>query len=191
MARRTFGRPARAARRRTDWFFASAQPSTLVSVPDGGTRVAGSIAITEGSISLALGTIVRIRGVVHIELAAETAADVLTAYGVGIGLFDDRAFAVANAAGLPKPILDADDEKWMWISYGHLGVGPSITDAVITDVSNGTGRRVAVDIEVDSKAMRKWDENQTLAWVVQNDNVDGTPTELDVTVFGRMLLKLA
>ncbi len=151
----------------------------------------GSLAITEGSVSLALGTIVRIRGHVHIELAAETAADVLTTYGVGIGLFDDRAFAVSNAAGLPKPILDADDEKWMWLAYGSLGVGPSITDAVITDVSNGTGRRVAVDLVVDSKAMRKWDENQTLAWVVQNDNIDGTPTELDVTAFGRLLVKLA
>ena len=148
-----------------------------VSVADGATQVVASLAVVEGA---SFGhTIVRIRGHVHIELAEETAADVLTAYGVGIGLFDDRAFAIANAGGLPKPILDADDEAWMWLHYGYLGVGPSIADAVVTDVSVGTGRRVAVDIDVDSKAMRKWDENQTLAWVLQNDNVDGTATEIE------------
>ncbi len=188
MANRRFGRPARSVRRKTDWQFASAAPGALVSVPTGATRVVTSVGISEGGVPP--GTIVRIRGCVHIELAEETAADVLLAYGIGIGLFDDRAFAVSNAAGLPKPLLDADDEKWMWFHCGYLGVGPAITDAVVTDVSVGTGRRIAVDIEVDSKAMRIWDENQTLAWVVQNDNVDGASTELDVAAFGRLLLKL-
>ena len=189
MPRRQFTRPARVQRRKTDWTFATGQPGVLVSVPDNTTRVIGSVFLVEGGISS--NTIVRIRGAVHIELAAETAADTLQAYGVGVALFDDRAFAIANAAGLPKPILDADDEKWMWLSYGYLGVGPAITDVVITDVSNGTGRRVAVDLTIDSKAMRKWDENQTLAWVLQNDSVDGAATEIEAAVFARMLLKLA
>ncbi len=125
---------------------------------------------------------------VHLELAAETANAVLQHVGIGCGLFDDRAFAVANAAGLPKPILDADDEKRMWWHNVFIGDGPATTSTA--PEADGTARRLSVDIPVDSKAMRKWDENQTFAWVVQNDNIDGTATEVDVGIFGRMLLKL-
>ena len=146
-----------------------------------------SVNIAEGAV--APGTIVRIRGCVHIEIAVETAAAVLQIFGIGIGLFDDRAFAVANAAGLPKPLLDADDEKWMWFHCGFVGQGPDLA-AEVTNESNGTGRTIGVDLMVDSKAMRKWDENQTLAWVLENEPVDGAATELDVAVFGRMLVKL-
>ncbi len=113
MARRNFGRPGvRAPRRKTDWIFASGIPSALVSVPTNSTRVVGSIGVAEGTSPP--GTIVRIRGCAHLELAAETGAAMLTAYAIGIALVDDRAFAIANAAGLPSPISDADDEKWMW-----------------------------------------------------------------------------
>jgi hypothetical protein len=56
--------------------------------------------------------------------------------------------------------------------------------------SDGTARRLAVDIVVDSKAMRIWHENQTFAWVVENELVDGTSTEIDVAAIGRLLLKL-
>jgi len=186
MGRRNFVRPA-APRRKTDWTAAGDQPTTLVSVPTAQTRVVSSIVVTEGAIFAP--TIVRIRGTVHIELAAETAAESLIMYGIGIGLFDDRAFAVANAAGLPKPILDSDDEAWMWMHYGHIGTGPDLSNPPPVE-SDATGRKIAVDIEVDSKAMRKWDENQTLAWVCQNALIDGTATEIDVSVFGRMLVKL-
>ncbi len=190
MAGRRFGRSTvRAQRRRTDWQHASGQAGALISVPAGATRVFQSIGVTEGAIA-SLGTIVRIRGCIHIELATETAAVTLQQVGVGIGLFDDRAFAVANAAGLPKPLLDADDEKWMWYWCGHLGSGPNLAAGPEAE-SNGTGRRVAVDLIVDCKAMRKWDENQTLAWVIENEDVDGTSTEVDVSGFGRMLIKHA
>ncbi len=146
----------------------------------------GSVAIGEGA-GLP-GTLVRIRGNVHIEIAAETAADVSILYGVGVGLFDDRALAVSPAAavGLPRPVNDADSEKWMWIEYGFLGVGPSLG---VTDLSSdGTGRRIAIDIPVDSKAKRKWDENLTLVWLVENVAVEGTATELDAAVMARMLI---
>ena len=109
-------------------------------------------------------------------------------YGVGLGLFDDRAIAVGPSA-LPEPIDDADDEKWMWIKYGWIGVGPNLASGSIPE-SDGTGRLIAHSLDVDSKAMRKWDENQTLAWVVQNVTIDGAATEIDAVVMARMLLKL-
>ena len=159
----------------------------MVSVPAGATRVIANVTVTEG-IAFAP-TIVRIRGCIHLEIATETAAVALQAVGVGIGLFDDRAFAVSNAAGLPKPLLDADDEKWMWYWCGYLGQGPDLVGQVSAE-SDGTGRRMAVDLVVDCKAMRKWDENQTLAWVLENEDVDGTSTEIDAAAFGRLLVKM-
>ena len=178
----------RAPRRQTDWITAAAQPTGMTNVPDGATRVVGAVALSEGTISS--NTIVRIRGCAHIEIAEATAAAVLQSFGLGIGLFDDRAFAVANAAGLPKPLLDADDEKWMWYHCGYVGQGPDLAVQITTE-SDGTGRRIGVDLEVDCKAMRKWDENMTLAWVCQNANIAGAATEIDVNVFGRMLIKLS
>ncbi len=189
MANRRFGRPqVRAPRRVTDWQHAGGTTLTLISVPAGTTRQISSVAIAEGG--AAAGTIVRIRGMVHVELAAESAAPTLQQYTIGCGLFDDRAVAVSNAAGVPKPALDADDEKWMWWNTGFVGNGPPLADTNTDPESTGTGRRIAVQIPVDSKAMRKWDENQTFVWYCENEDVDGTSTEIDVTLFGRMLIKL-
>ncbi len=186
MANRRVGRQ-RAPRRATDWQIGSPQPTAgVTSVPDGATRFIGGVSLSEGSTPP--GTIVRIRGCIHIELAAATAVATLQAVGIGCGLFDDRAIAVANAAALPKPFLDVDDEKWMWHHCAFVGTGPSIA---VNDVeSDGTGRKIAVDIVVDSKAMRKWDENQTFGFVVENELAQGTATEIEIIVFARLLLKL-
>ncbi len=185
MAKRRFARPL-TRKRMTDWVFGAAVPTGLVSIASGAQAIIGSVVSGEGSIPP--GTIVRIRGSVHIELAAETANSTLICYGVACGLFDDRAVAVSPGAGvgLPEPLGDADDEKWMWIKYGYLGDGPAITSTA--PESDGTARRLSVDIEVDCKAKRKWDENQQLVWLVQNAPVDGTATELDACVMARMLL---
>ena len=174
------------ARRSTDWQFATGVPSALVSVASGVQAVLGTVAIGEGA-SLP-GTLVRIRGVVHVELAAETANATLILAGIGVGLFDDRALAVSSAAGvgIPRPVNDADSEKWMWIEYAYLGDGPVITSTA--PESDGTARRLSVDIPIDSKAKRKWDENLTLVWICENVPVDGVATELDVSVMARMLI---
>ena len=188
MARRQFGRQAmRAPRRATDWHFAAAVPASPTSCPNGANTPVGIVTLTEGS--PAIGTIVRIRGCVHLEIAPATAARVLQGYAIGIGLFDDRAVAVAAGAGLPRPANDADDEAWMWWHCGFIGDGPDQANPPSPE-SEGTGRKIGVDITVDSKAMRKWDENQQLVWLVENFNVSGTLTEIDAFVFGRMLIKL-
>ncbi len=187
MARRRFGRPGRGiARRSTDWQFATGVPSGLISVASGAQAVLGSVAIGEGA-GLP-GTLVRIRGNVHIEIAAETAAQTMQLFGVGVGLFDDRALAVSPAAavGLPRPVSDTDSEKWMWIDFGFLGTYD--LGFALPNEGDGTGRRLSIDIPVDSKAKRKWDENLTLVWLCENLAIDGAATELDVAVMGRMLI---
>ena len=179
----------RTKRRLTDWMRATTDFSALGSVASGAQLVASSVSVAEGGIGV-IGTIVRIRGCIHLELATETAAATLQEVGIGIALVDDRALAVSTSAGagLPQPIDDEDFEDWMWWWCGYLGNGPALA-ATVSPISDGTGRRVAMELVVDSKAMRKWDENQTLVWIVQNKLIDGTATEVDVAMHGRMLLK--
>ena len=148
MARRRFGRPSvRVARRMTDWQFASGVPVGLISCASGTTAVLGTVAIAEGGTMP--GTLVRIRANVHIEIASETAAATLQGFGVAVGLFDDKALAVSTGAGtgLPNPISDADSEKFMWVEYGYVGIGPDIAIAA-TPESDGSGRRISVDLVV-------------------------------------------
>jgi len=187
MARRRFGRP-QVARRPTDWIRGSTDFSALVSIASGAKTVISTVAVTEGAARP--GTIIRMRGCIHLELADETANATLQEYGIGIALVDDRALAVSPSigAGLPDPIADRDFEDWMWWRCGYLGDGPAITSTA--PESDGTARRLATDIEIDSKAMRKWDENQSLVVVVQNNLIDGVATEIDAVMSMRVLLKL-
>ncbi len=176
----------RRERRPTDWMAATADFSSLGSVTSGAQLVLSATSISEGT--LGHRTIVRIRGCIHLELAIETAAATLQEVGVGIALVDDRALAVSSGAGagLPQPIDDEDFEDWMWWWCGYLGTVGNPQAEVVTH----RPRLGGVDLVVDSKAMRKWDENQTLVWIVQNKPIDGTATEIDAVAHGRMLLKL-
>ena len=177
----------RRTRRATNWITGASDFTALGSVTLGAQLVAAVVTLTEGSTEVP--TIIRIRGTIHLELAAETAADTLQEVGVGIALVDDRALAVSASAGvgLPQPIDDEDFEGWMW--WRALYLGTSGLAFTANPESDGTGRRIAADIEVDSKAMRKWDENQTLVYIVQNKPIDGTATEVDVALHARVLIK--
>ncbi len=188
MAGRRFGRPTvRGPRRKTDWIRGSGVPTGVVNIPAGNAVVA-SLAVAEASVSP--GTIVRVRGCLHIEIAGETGSAALQAIGAGLALVDDRAFA-AGVSALPRPVNDADDESWLWWWCGYLGNGPDLAVAINAE-SNGTGRKLAVDLTIDSKAMRIWDENRTLVLMVENTgNVGGeAATEVEAIAFYRILMKL-
>jgi len=185
MGRRRFGRPG-VAKRPTDWVAGSADFSALASVVSGAQAVVSGISAQEGIAHL--GTIIRMRGCIHLELANETTVATLQEFGIGIGLVDDRALASSPTAGtgLPQPIDDEDFEGWMWWKCGYLGT----TENPQTGTGSHVRRQAGMDIEIDSKAMRKWDENDALVIIVQNRLIDGTATEIDVAMHMRMLLKL-
>ena len=152
-------------------------------VASGAQLVAATTGVAEGSIN-PVGTIVRIRGCIYMELALETAASTIQEVGVGLALVDDRALAVSTSAGagLPQPIDDEDYEGWMWWNCSYLAVEGNVA----VRNQGGHGARM---IEIDSKAMRRWDENQTLVWLVQNKPIDGTAAVVEVAMHGRMLIK--
>ncbi len=190
MVDRRRGRPqARAPRRATDWQAAAAVPTTRVSVVTDVNTPIAAITVEEGGPPP--GTIVRIRGCLHVATATATGAAFLSLWACGIGLFDDRAVAVALGAGLPRPLNDADDESWMWWNCGYIGLGPNgLTGISGVDMSVGTGFDLTMQVPVESKAMRKWEENKQLVWIMEQTTVEGTATELDAVAFGRMLIKL-
>ena len=185
MAGRRYGRPQPSRRRKTNWTSLFGDFSALGTVASGASAIMSSGGITEGSIS-AIGTIIRMRGCIHLELACETTATLLQQVAIGIALVDDKAFA-AGVGSLPSPRDDEDFDGWMWWWCGHLGYGDR-NDGTVTD-STGGFRRPSVEIELDSKAMRKWDENQTLVAIIQNISIDAGGAAVEFAMAGRMLMK--
>ncbi len=151
MARRSTGRRFGGVRRRTtNWINATTDMTAPAGISSGVQTVVTQVALAEGGTDIV--TIMRIRGMIHLELALETVAPVIQEVGVGIALVDDRALAVSPAAGvgLPQPIDDEDFEGWMWWYVTYLGY----SDTAGGVVGGTTDYRVAAEnVVVDSKAM--------------------------------------
>ena len=183
MARRRFGRPL-VKRRGTQWIAGTADFNALGGITSGSQTLINTSSVSEGSIPNP-GTIIRMRGCIHIEIALEAVASCLQEVGLGIGLMDDKAVA-AGAVALPLPINDEDWEGWMWWHCTYLGFADTSSGAV---GDRGDHRIGARDIIIDSKAMRKWDENQTLVFMGQNRAIDGTASTVEVAAHTRILIK--
>jgi len=175
VARRTpFVRTFR-SKRNTDWGFGVdmlAQSLTISGKLLGTT----SLSVVEQQ------TIVRIRGLIHLQL---TSVDVVSAGflgACGIGLVQNDAFSVGITA-LPGPQTDANWDGWMWHSFFDVRA----VTATIADGANAVG--VDQRLEIDSKAMRKWTADMTLILMVEVTE-SGTAT-LRVNGDSRILLKAA
>ncbi len=124
----------------------------------------------------------RIRGLFHViqVLGAGNGDGFLGA--VGIALVNSDAFA-AGVASVPGPQSDANWDAWMWHSYFDTRV---IT-ATLADGVNGPA--ASQRIEIDSKAMRKWDLSETLVMVIEGTE-QGT-AQIKFNADTRILLKAA
>jgi len=157
MARR-FGRSPRSGpRRATDWS-ASADLTAFVAL-------AGSTsAITQVFTPLAGGeTIIRTRGIFSWKTDNQAASEnQFGAYGIAVV---SEPAATVGITAVPTPGTDGAWGGWLYHTYFASG----------TNFSSGVG--VAFDgiytITIDSKAMRKIDEDDRLIMVVQNLSVTG------------------
>ncbi len=163
-------------KRATDWL-GSVVPSAVATAPTVISSL-GGISLTEGSVSL--NTIVRIRGCFRTQRAAGGSG--AQAFGVGCGMFSDREVTLAASGGLPGPLTDADDDRWMWHACGFV---EEVTDPTQHE---GVGFQ---RIDIDSKAMRKWEENFQLHFVVENLNISGAAVGIISNLFFRVLVKLS
>ncbi len=157
----------------------SKRVSTWVGSADQGAIAVASNAtvIMQSNATLGDTTVVRVRGLLVVEPNVYT-ADKAMQGAFGIGIVSDQAFA-AGAASVPGPWTDPDWGGWfVWQAWaGRL------------EFVTGTGVRVrdsALEYQIDSKAMRKVESNETLI-VVAESQVGA----VNISTPFRMLLKLA
>ena len=126
-------------------------------------------------------TIVRIRGEALLFLQTNIAATDGFSGGLGIGIVSSDAFA-AGAASCPGALTDSAWDGWMWHTFFHIH-SPKSALAV------SAGDQAAFQrITIDSKAMRKIGDNETLIGSIEA-NEEGTATG-QFWADTRLLLKL-
>ena len=143
----------------------------------GGTAVAAAGAtLLSGLAFESPGTIVRTRGMISIHPTSPD-VNVSVAGAFGVGLVSAEAFA-AGVASVPTPMTDADWGGWMVMEpfvYHIDGGSGSPTEQTI----------VSLQINVDSKAMRKVEPNSVMIFIAES--LTGAFTVTDLT---RLLLML-
>ncbi len=154
-------------RRGTNWLSLLQSPDNAQSVASDGATIIGGIGQTPDSSGKS--TIIRIRGCWAFDPGAATSLLI----GLGIALITDQSFT-AGIASVPKPITDEGWDGWMWRMCRYAGTRYS------NEQSWG---------EIDSKAMRKWDDGETLVVVAENLAINVGGAAAIVSVNGRFLVK--
>ncbi len=160
-------------RRETFWLQVAASSTTLAS----GTPVLFT-GFSSGVLSLRPFTIIRVRG--FIDLASDqVAASESYMATFGMAVVSEQALAVGVTA-VPNPVADRASD--LWFLYETLASSLLRGDGTGFNDGAGTNR------QFDSRAMRKVEDGQDVAAVVEND---GSPfLGCNMAKVGRMLLKL-
>ncbi len=167
MARIHTRRPIVSSRRLTQWVAPPDQG--FIAVASATKVIISSLSPTEPL------TVVRTRGMISVHPTAFS-ADLDVVGAVGIGVVSNDAFA-AGVGSIPGPYDDGDWKQWfVWQSFAfHVEFG----SAVGVNIES-------VMIDVDSKAMRKVGQNETIVMVAES--ATGAYSIADAT---RQLVKLA
>ena len=175
MARRSsHDRVRTGSRRRTGWEEGPGT-QTLVSLTTSGSSVVG----LGFSTSIDGFTVARMRGYVEMFLNAAVGADGNGFAGaIGIGIVSSAAFAVGITA-MPTPITEITWEGWLYHRFFSLHS---------SDITAGDVDHRNESWEIDSKAMRKLDSDDTIFVAVEATET-GT-AQLNVRVGTRMLMFL-
>ncbi len=154
MARSRFGhRAVGGPKRAVQWVGPADQ--NVISVASGASAIVASF--DPGGNSMIRPTIVRTRGMVSIR-PQSFAGDLSIGGAFGVAIVSDEAFA-AGTASIPRPFDDANWGGWMvWRSFFYQLEFADVTGFIIGD-------RV---LEVDSKAMRKVGDNETVVLMVES-----------------------
>ncbi len=137
----------RGARRLTTWV--SPADQGFVAVTSGNKVIISSFA--PSAFGIVRPTVVRSRGRVSI-VPSSFAADLEVVGAFGMCVVSDQAFA-AGVLSVPGPFTDAEWDGWfVWQPFGY-----------VVDFDDATSKKAPahIDVEVDSKAMRKVTDNET------------------------------
>ena len=171
--RRSFVRGAAAISRsrETLWLFDTTVEVTLAGAP---TAVL-ALSLNAAALALRPFTVIRTRGFMHCQ-SDQAALPETFGVGLGMAVVSDQAAAIGVTA-VPTPVTDKGSD--LWYVYESL-FGATIGDAFVGNMANR-----GVQKEIDSKAMRKVNDDQDLIVVVENE-IAGCV----VTYTGRFLVKL-
>jgi len=160
--------PSRIQRRKTSW---STGPKTGV---DGSTQVitaSGSTLATTTAVAALDGiTLVRTRGSMLLALRSADAAGSGFTGAFGIAKVTSAA-AVAGVASIPTPITEEDWDGWLYHQYFSLIAVAQIAAVAAAAEDFAEVVCAALRIDVDSKAMRKFQVEETLVAVLEVSEV--------------------
>jgi len=122
---------------------------------DLGASANATVLWTNGIVGSQPVTIIRTRGMAHVYLTAATAIGDGFAGALGIGIVSADAFAV-GASAIPDPKTTPEWDGWLWHSFFDI----RITEPTVANL--GFGPLSSVRIEIDSKAMRKFDSQSEI-----------------------------
>ena len=137
-------------------------------------------AITEATLaSFPEPTIVRIRGRIDVMINPVGANNDDVRFGVGFALISARAFA-AGSGSVHAPLTNSDWGGWIWWGTGILRQRSTYSEF--------SSPNAAQSLEIDSKAMRKVENDQVLVCATETLNGAGS-TGVLVSAAGRVLFK--
>ena len=174
--RRGFPARSRSLVRKTVWGFGPDAAQIALSAT-------GSTLFTTGIVlnNLAQVTIVRIRGLCAIQLLTVDAVGAGFFGAIGIGIVSTPAFT-AGIASVPTPITEANWEGWMFHQFFDVR-------SLTTTLGDGANAVKAVEnMVIDTKAMRKFGQDETLMAVVEV--FESTNASMELTSDMRVLVKL-
>ena len=176
MARRTRGAFSgrQSARRATGWDIG---PEGILSPAS--TAVSGFpttvLSLLDGQ------TIVRTRGELYLRLLSSSTAQGGFQWAAGLCIVSSKAAAI-GATAIPGPLTEIEWEGWFWHSQGAIKTGGPVPVDSITSVD------LVQRVEIDSKAMRKIDSEETIVGMLETVEV-GTST-MHAELRTRILSKL-
>jgi len=125
------------------------------------TLAAGGAVSTEDGL-----TLIRTRGELNLFLTTSDAAGNGFHGAFALGLFNENAF-LTGISSILRPLDDEAYDGWFYHRYFSLFSGGPIAAAASQDNDMVNPTSAALRIEVDSKAMRKLPEDQTIVGVLQ------------------------
>ena len=179
-----FGRQTRSPRRKTSW---------QIGVTSAGTQSLTSVVkqlVTFGvAVAVDGTTLIRTRGEWLVLMVDAAASQNSMSGAMGIGVVTADAFA-AGIASIPGPLSDLDWDGWLWHQFFDLIAGSPMDGTVADDRSSINSTSAAARYVIDSKAMRKLEENMVIFGMIETGAEEGTVTLMSL-VNSRSLVKLA
>jgi len=161
----------RATKRQVTWVPPADQGYVAVA-GSGATLIASFDPFASGFIKP---TVVRTRGQVSVQLAAYS-GDLSIVGAIGMGVVSDQAFGIGITA-IPEPFDEAGWDGWfVWRSFSYRYEFHTAASSL----------KASWDFEVDSKAMRKISDNETIVIVAQSQS-----GAFEISTPLRLLFKIA